>query len=173
VKPDQRVVLVDNTSSEEVAALYPAFLGAGIDVITPNKKAYSSSLKLYDAIIEGSNEGGGRFLNESTVGAGLPIISTLKDLIATGDEVSREKVRSSRCSDSRVGCQNRGRLVWDLELHFQRILDAKWDRAKFFVSRSTSQGEGLHSKHALFIIHASLIRKNRNLIQETTSMVPM
>jgi homoserine dehydrogenase len=85
----QVTVVVDNTSSDKIAALYPAFLKNGIDVITPNKKAYSSSLKLYDAIIEGSNEGGGRFLNESTVGAGLPIISTLKDLIATGDEVSR------------------------------------------------------------------------------------
>jgi homoserine dehydrogenase len=94
----QVTVVVDNTSSDKIAALYPAFLKNGIDVITPNKKAYSSGLKLYDAIIEGSNQGGGRFLNESTVGAGLPIISTLKDLIATGDEVSRGNLHISRGS---------------------------------------------------------------------------
>jgi homoserine dehydrogenase len=103
-------VVVDNTSSDKIAALYPAFLKNGIDVITPNKKAYSSSLKLYEAIIKGSNQGGGRFLNESTVGAGLPIISTLKDLIATGDEVSHgypavvEVLIASRLSKSRASC---------------------------------------------------------------------
>jgi homoserine dehydrogenase len=83
-------VVVDNTSSDKIAALYPSFLRNGIDVITPNKKAYSSSLTLYgDIIASSSGPEGGRFLNESTVGAGLPIISTLKDLVATGDEVSR------------------------------------------------------------------------------------
>jgi homoserine dehydrogenase len=87
VTPGQRVVLVENTSSEDVAALYPSFLKAGIDVITPNKKAYSGELSLYDSILTESLESGARFLNESTVGAGLPIISTLKDLVATGDKV--------------------------------------------------------------------------------------
>jgi len=88
--PREITVMVDNTSSDKIAALYPSFLRNGIDVITPNKKAYSSSLTLYDDIITASSgPGGGRFLNESTVGAGLPIISTLKDLVATGDEVSR------------------------------------------------------------------------------------
>jgi len=87
--PREITVVVDNTSSDQIASLYPAFLQNGIDVITPNKKAYSSSLTLYDQILAASNSpGGGRFLNESTVGAGLPIISTLKDLVATGDEVS-------------------------------------------------------------------------------------
>lgn len=87
VTPGQRVVLVENTSSEHVAALYPSFLSAGIDVITPNKKAYSGDLALYKKIVESSAATGARFLNEATVGAGLPIISTLKDLVATGDKV--------------------------------------------------------------------------------------
>jgi homoserine dehydrogenase len=88
--PREIAVVVDNTSSDKIASLYPSFLRNGIDVITPNKKAYSSSLTLYNDIIATSSApGGGRFLNESTVGAGLPIISTLKDLVATGDEVSR------------------------------------------------------------------------------------
>jgi homoserine dehydrogenase len=83
----QPVVLVDNTSSDAVAARYPVFLNAGIHVVTPNKKAYSSDLSLYEEIIRSSQASGAKFLNEATVGAGLPIISTLKDLIATGDKV--------------------------------------------------------------------------------------
>lgn len=87
VKPGQDVVLVDNTSSDQVAVLYPQFLKAGIHVITPNKKAFSAELSLYESILAASLESGARFLNEATVGAGLPVISTLKDLVATGDKV--------------------------------------------------------------------------------------
>ncbi|OBZ67863.1 putative homoserine dehydrogenase [Grifola frondosa] len=67
VRPGQDVVLVDNTSSNEVAALYPQFLGAGINVITPNKKAFSAGLDLYERILAASLESGARFLNEATV----------------------------------------------------------------------------------------------------------
>ena len=87
VKPNAGVVLVDNTSSDDVAASYPEFLKNGINVITPNKKAFSSSLALYEQILAASQASGARFLNESTVGAGLPIVSTLKDLVVTGDKV--------------------------------------------------------------------------------------
>jgi len=82
-------VLVDNTSSEDVARLYPYFLSKGVNVVTPNKKAFSSELALYDEIVAASLKTGARFYNESTVGAGLPIISTIKDLVATGDKVSK------------------------------------------------------------------------------------
>jgi homoserine dehydrogenase len=88
VTPSQKVVLVDNTSSEDIARLYPTILKFGIEIITPNKKAYSGDLKLYESILSAGLESGARFLNEATVGAGLPIISTLKDLVATGDKVS-------------------------------------------------------------------------------------
>lgn len=91
VRPGQEVVLVDNTSSNDVAALYPQFLKFGVNVITPNKKAFSSELSLYEQILSASLESGARFLNEATVGAGLPIISTLKDLVATGDKVSMHR----------------------------------------------------------------------------------
>lgn len=89
VQPGQRVVLVDNTASADVANAYPLFLSAGIDVITPNKKAFSGSLSLYKAILSASLESGAKFLNESTVGAGLPVVGTLKDLVATGDRVKK------------------------------------------------------------------------------------
>jgi homoserine dehydrogenase len=87
VTPSTRVALIDNTSSDDVAGMYPVWLKASINVITPNKKAYSGDLGLYEKILNASKEGGARFLNESTVGAGLPVISTLKELVATGDKV--------------------------------------------------------------------------------------
>ncbi len=83
-----QVVLVDNTSSDTIAQLYPRFLSAGINVITPNKKAFSSDLSLYEDILKSGMSSGAKFYNESTVGAGLPVISTLKDLVTTGDIVS-------------------------------------------------------------------------------------
>ncbi|KAI0763201.1 homoserine dehydrogenase-domain-containing protein [Irpex lacteus] len=71
----QRAVLVDNTASQDVAELYPEFL----------KRAQ----ELYDAILEAAKEGGARWLNESTVGAGLPVVQTLKDMVASGDKIKK------------------------------------------------------------------------------------
>jgi len=56
-------------------------------VITPNKKAFSGQLELYQQIENASEESGTRYLNEATVGAGLPVIRTLEDLVDTGDAV--------------------------------------------------------------------------------------
>ena len=81
------VVFVDNTSNEHIASLYPRLLRAGVNVITPNKKGFSGTTRLYDRIYQASLDSGAKYFNESTVGAGLPIISTLKDLVATGDKV--------------------------------------------------------------------------------------
>ncbi|GAW05175.1 homoserine dehydrogenase [Lentinula edodes] len=89
ISPSTKVAIVDNTSSDEIASMYPKWLKAGINVITPNKKAYSGDLRLYEEILSASKESGARFLNESTVGAGLPVISTLKELVATGDKVKK------------------------------------------------------------------------------------
>jgi homoserine dehydrogenase len=97
VTSGRNVVVVDNTSSEEVAQFYPQLLSNKINVITPNKKAFSSTLELYRNIVAASEQSSAQFLNESTVGAGLPIISTLKDLVATGDKV---------CSLSSLSCNS-------------------------------------------------------------------
>ena len=87
VRADNAVVFVDNTASASVAETYPALLRAGVHVVTPNKKAFSGSQILYDQIVDASREGGAKFLHEATVGAGLPVLSTLKDLVGTGDKV--------------------------------------------------------------------------------------
>ncbi|KAF9559171.1 aspartate kinase homoserine dehydrogenase [Agrocybe pediades] len=87
VASKERVALVDNTSSDDVAALYPTWLKEGINVITPNKKAFSGDAQLFADIVKASQESGAKFLNEATVGAGLPVIAPLKELLATGDKI--------------------------------------------------------------------------------------
>ena len=83
-------VLVDNTSSEDVAEAYPALLARGVHVVTPNKKGFSGSYDLWRQIFAGAERPGrGLVYHESTVGAGLPIISTLNELVETGDEVQK------------------------------------------------------------------------------------
>ncbi|KAI0120517.1 homoserine dehydrogenase-domain-containing protein [Hypoxylon sp. NC0597] len=84
-----KVILVDNTSSQDVADSYPLFLSRGISIVTPNKKAFSGSYKLWQDIFTAAATSGAKVYHESSVGAGLPVISTLKDLVETGDEVTK------------------------------------------------------------------------------------
>jgi bifunctional aspartokinase / homoserine dehydrogenase 1 len=80
-------VVIDCSASDAVASHYPAWLAAGIHVITPNKQAGSGPLARWQAIRESRLVSGARWRYEATVGAGLPVISTLRDLIDTGDEL--------------------------------------------------------------------------------------
>jgi aspartokinase/homoserine dehydrogenase 1 len=80
-------VVIDCSASDDVAQHYPAWLAAGIHVITPNKQAGAGPLARYRAIRAAQADSGARFRYEATVGAGLPVISTLRDLLDTGDEL--------------------------------------------------------------------------------------
>jgi aspartokinase/homoserine dehydrogenase 1 len=80
-------VIVDCSASPEVADRYADWLAAGIHVVTPNKQAGAGPLARYRAIRESAATSGARFRYEATVGAGLPVISTLRDLVDTGDSV--------------------------------------------------------------------------------------
>ena len=82
-------VIIDCTASAEVAANYPAWLARGIHVVTPNKRANSGALPLHDAISAARRQTGAHYLYEATVGAGLPVIQTLRDLRETGDDIRR------------------------------------------------------------------------------------
>ncbi|KAK0743253.1 homoserine dehydrogenase-domain-containing protein [Schizothecium vesticola] len=84
-----KAIIVDNTSSQDVADAYPLFLSRGISIVTPNKKAFSGSYKLWQDIFNAAAQSGARVYHESSVGAGLPVISTLKDLVETGDEITK------------------------------------------------------------------------------------
>jgi aspartokinase/homoserine dehydrogenase 1 len=80
-------VLLDCTADQSVAERYEGWLGRGIHVITPNKKAHSGSLEYYHRLKAVTRESGAQFLYETTVGAGLPVVHTLRDLVDTGDEI--------------------------------------------------------------------------------------
>jgi len=80
-------VIVDCTADDAPADLYASWLESGASVVTPNKKAGSGPLERYKAIRAAEKAGGSKFFYESTVGAGLPILSTLQDLNRTGDKV--------------------------------------------------------------------------------------
>ena len=80
-------VIIDCTASDSVAGRYAGWLERGIHVLTPNKKAFSSDYGYYESLRERAKEGNAHFLYETTVGAALPVISTLRDLVSTGDQI--------------------------------------------------------------------------------------
>jgi len=82
-------VFVDNTASYDVASKYEELLEKSVSVVTPNKVANASDYSRYEKIHKICAESGARFYYETNVGAGLPVISTLKDLIKSGDEIIR------------------------------------------------------------------------------------
>ncbi len=81
-------VIIDCTASGEVAKHYAEWLAAGIHIVTPNKKANSAPLESYRALQQARRIGGTHYLYEATVGAGLPVVQTLRDLRETGDEIT-------------------------------------------------------------------------------------
>lgn len=81
-------VFVDNTASPEVAATYGEFLQHGISVVTCNKIACSSDYAYYKSLKDLARKYNASFLFETNVGAGLPVINTLNDLIRSGDKVN-------------------------------------------------------------------------------------
>ena len=80
-------IFVDCTSSEEVTDFYAAMLEANISIVTPNKKANSGSYGKYMELRSVAFKRGVKFLYETNVGAGLPVINTLNDLLLSGDRV--------------------------------------------------------------------------------------
>src|ERR1700674_2080309 len=81
-------VLVDCTASAAIAGRYADWLAAGIHIVTPNKKANSADLAYYHRLHEARRAGASHYLYEATVGAGLPVVHTLRDLRETGDDIT-------------------------------------------------------------------------------------
>lgn len=82
-------VIVDCTASDVVSDYYETWLKRGIHVVTPNKKVNSGPLERYEAVRELQRQSYTHYLCEGTVGAGLPIIHTLRDLVQTGDQIKQ------------------------------------------------------------------------------------
>ncbi len=82
-------IFVDITANYEVAATYEHFLKQSVGVVTCNKIACSSAFENYKNLKKLSRQYNAPFLFETNVGAGLPIIDTVKNLIASGDKVNK------------------------------------------------------------------------------------
>ncbi|GAL83951.1 bifunctional aspartokinase I/homoserine dehydrogenase I [Sporocytophaga myxococcoides] len=83
----QNSVFVDSTSSKDVVEHYEDILNTSISIVTPNKLANSGLYKDYQKIQSAAFKHGVKFLYETNVGAGLPVINTLKDLKYSGDKI--------------------------------------------------------------------------------------
>lgn len=82
-------VFVDCTTAESVAGLYARALSEGFHVVTPNKKGNTREMAYYNLVRENARKSQHKFLYDTNVGAGLPVIENLQNLLAAGDEVIR------------------------------------------------------------------------------------
>ena len=82
-------VFVDCTANEHISDLYQTLLENNTSVVTANKLAASSAYEKYANLKETSRRRGVKFLFETNVGAGLPIISTMNSLINSGDHIQK------------------------------------------------------------------------------------
>ena len=80
-------VMIDCTADAGVAGRYATWFAAGLHVVTPNKKANSAGLVEFRRMQQARRKAGTHYLYEATVGAGLPIMLTVRDLRETGDGI--------------------------------------------------------------------------------------
>lgn len=80
-------VVIDCTTSDDIASLYLDFMKSGFHVVTPNKKANTNDMAFYKELRKVAQASNRQFLYETTVGAGLPVIDNLQKLIYAGDEL--------------------------------------------------------------------------------------
>ncbi|NRN28400.1 bifunctional aspartate kinase/homoserine dehydrogenase I [Photorhabdus heterorhabditis] len=80
-------VIVDCTSNQQIADQYASFLSDGFNVVTPNKKANTASMAYYHQIRKAAEKSKRKFLYDTNVGAGLPVIENLQNLLNAGDEL--------------------------------------------------------------------------------------
>lgn len=82
-------IFIDCTASSDIQKVYEEVLSRSISVVTPNKKANSSSQELFDRLKATAERHNCAFRYETNVGAGLPLIGTMNELVTTGDRVDR------------------------------------------------------------------------------------
>ncbi len=82
-------VFVDCTATDAVPAVYERVLRSNVAVITPNKKANAGPMPQYLSLKKSAQQHNTQFLYETNVGAGLPIINTLRSMVTTGDRIRR------------------------------------------------------------------------------------
>lgn len=80
-------IFVDNTANKDIVRVYEGLLDSSVNIVTPNKVANSGPYSHYKALKDAAFRRGVEFLYETNVGAGLPVINTLQDLINSGDSI--------------------------------------------------------------------------------------
>jgi len=86
-------VVIDMTNNEEVAEYYERWMSSGVDLISPSRKVLAGPISKYNRALEIQKGNSVNWQYESSVGSALPVMTTLRDLIETGDEV--HKIRGS------------------------------------------------------------------------------
>lgn len=82
-------LFIDCTASEEVSDFYPEVMKANFSLVTANKKANSGTLERYQELQDLALEYNVMYLYETNVGAGLPVVKTLKEQVLAGDEITK------------------------------------------------------------------------------------
>lgn len=80
-------IFIDNTANPDIGTFYGRILDASVSISTPNKIALSSNYQNYSSLKKIAAKRGVKFVYETTVGAGLPVITTLQNLIISGDRI--------------------------------------------------------------------------------------
>lgn len=83
------VAIVDCTAADSIVKAYPEFVKRDMHIITPNKRANVLPWEQYEALMKLLSRRQKYFLDEANIGAGLPILSSLRDLIASGDVITK------------------------------------------------------------------------------------
>ena len=86
--PTPHFILIDCTNSQLVADQHPAWLRKGSHIVTANKRGLSNSLDLYNNIFAAVRAQNRMYMSEVTIGASIPVMTTLSDLLCSGDQVS-------------------------------------------------------------------------------------
>jgi bifunctional aspartokinase / homoserine dehydrogenase 1 len=82
-------VFIDCTASDEIQKVYHEILSSSISVVTPNKKANSSNQEFFNSLQNTAQKHNAAFRYETNVGAGLPIIGTINEMVSTGDSIRK------------------------------------------------------------------------------------
>ncbi len=82
-------VVLDCTASDDVPKHFERWLADGVSVVSANKRPFAGTLEQWNALRTAAASSGAALLHEATVGAGLPVLSTLNDMVRTGDRIRR------------------------------------------------------------------------------------
>jgi aspartokinase/homoserine dehydrogenase 1 len=85
----ENLIFVDTTANQELTTFYPEIIRGGYHVVAANKIANTSSIKAYDALYDALSETGKSFRFETNVGAALPVIQTVNQILKSGDQINR------------------------------------------------------------------------------------